>query len=480
MRKLIFIMTLLTGLAQAAPVTVTLTPGWNPVGFQYSRLNSLTVPPQVAGAVFYDGTAYRPIDLTVDGINTGEGPRRGLWVFASAAATLTYDGVDEGVRQLPLRAGWNLVSLTTLNVLGGPDLTVQLNGRNVPFGNVLLPRFYENGSTPVDPTAGGQLRPGRTYWIYANAAATLGWGGTGGPPPISSPLPSPIETWQFANYLIGRRAGVDPPQGSTIMPNVIRRPDGTYRMYYNLSAPDNHRIRYADSADLSSFVFQGTALQGSADPTNDENLLGGPSVVRLPDGRYRMYYRCSPRVESGPPLYTLRSAISADGGEFTREGVRIGIRPADPTSQFELAGHGSFYELPSGGYGCIFSGNLAGDRSASDLFLATSPDGLTWGNFKLLYDGWHDPVVVRHDGRYYMYANYLTSGTGRAVSADGVTWPERPDAVQFVDEAGTRLAGGEGIGDVGCVSTPTGLRLFSNFADGSGGPIVDIVGWRLR
>lgn len=466
----------LAGAASAAPVTITLTPGWNAVGFQYARLTTLDVPSQVAGAVFYDGAAYRPVELTLTGLNSGDGLRRGLWVYANAAATLTYDGTDEGAHQLPLRPGWNLVSVPVSAPLAVPQLMALLNGQNVPLGNVLLTRFYENGSIPVDPLAGGQVRPGRTYWIYANSPVSLGWPGSG-PPPASSPLPSPVETWQLSSYLIGRTSHVDEGQGTVLMPNVIRRPDGTWRMYYNLSQKDDDRIRYADSSDLNTFVAQGTSLRTSA---SDEALLGGSSVVRLPDGRWRMYFRASPRVDSGPPQYSIRSAVSTDGGEFTREGVRIGI---DAASQFELVGHGSVYELPAGGYGLIFSGNLKGDKSASDLFLATSTDGLSWGNFKLLYDGWHDPTVVKHEGRYYMYANYLASGTGRALSTDGVTWPAAPDAVQFVDEAGARFGLGKGIGDVGALSTSEGLRLFSNFqslGEGVGGPTTDIVGWKLK
>lgn len=283
---------------------------------------------------------------------------------------------------------------------------------------------------------------------------------------LASPVGQTIvETFKVTRFVVGQQAANE-TAGSVVMANLLALPQGGWRMYYNASAPGQHRVRFTESSTLESWSTPSTALEGSATPTDGEHLLGGPSVQPLPDGRFRMYYRCAPDHAAGTaPAYTLRSAISNDGLTFTREGIRIGIAPQDPSSPFSLAGHGTFYSLADGRWASIFSANEVGDNGPSSLYFATSADGLSWGGFRKLWDDCHDPIVVKRNGAYVMYATYLSEASVRAVSADGVTWPSMLDRVRFIDAQGTEFVGN----DIGALVLPdASMRVFSNYSARTG------------
>ena len=79
------------------------------------------------------------------------------------------------------------------------------------------------------------------------------------------------------------------PEGRPAMPSVIELPDGRWRMYYNSGG-----IHSAISDDGINFQQEGLRLA-----TN----LQGPTVIRLDDGRYRMYLQDSEdAVPPTPPV----------------------------------------------------------------------------------------------------------------------------------------------------------------------------------
>ncbi|HHT9116524.1 MAG TPA: hypothetical protein ACFYEL_08650, partial [Candidatus Wunengus californicus] len=248
--------------------------------------------------------------------------------------------------------------------------------------------------------------------------------------------------------------------------DVILLDNGNYRMYYDQMS----FIKYAESSDGVSWTIKGTVLQGSSDPSDREYSVKGPSVLKLPDGRYRMYYQSGPQNQPmEEPKYHVRSAISQDGVNFTIEGVRIEISSVDSSSPLKLAGHGTYFIASDGTYVGIFSGNFKDEMGPSELVMATSSDGLTFGNFRMLYEDWHDPIVIKVSSGYRMYATYLLEEQGTALSSDGLTWPSQMTQVSFVDSSGNILTEGEqGVGDFGGVLQPSGtVRLFSNYGNPS-------------
>ncbi|MBI4544717.1 MAG: Ig-like domain-containing protein [Gemmatimonadetes bacterium] len=277
------------------------------------------------------------------------------------------------------------------------------------------------------------------------------------------------ERWVLRGFVLGPNAGH--PGEEPSMNDVIMLPDGTYRMYYSKAA---RAIKYADSPDGVTWTVRGTVLEGASDPNDREYSVNGPRVLRLPDGRYRMYYQVGPQPAQGQaPRFYVRSLISQDGGvTFTKEGIRIEIFPFDPTSPVEFAGHASFYRLADGSYAGIVSVHYTNEQGPSDLALVRSADGLTWTGFTQTHEDWHDPIVIPVPGGYRMYATYLLERTGTAFSADGVTWSDFTE-IRFVNAAGTRLTeDSDGVGDIGGLRLSTGrIRLYTSW----GIPSSDII-----
>jgi len=192
--------------------------------------------------------------------------------------------------------------------------------------------------------------------------------------------------------------------------------------------------------------------------------VGHPTVVRLADGRWRMYYQTSTGIDT--PL-RLFSAISSDGFNFTQEeGVRIDI---GPDSELSFAGHGRAWRAADGSFWMLLSANTHDDTGPSDIALATSPDGLTWAIVEphLFVDG-HDPtLLVNADGSVTALWMYLAQTFYTSDSVDGLQW-SLPVEVLFYDEEDELLNySSDTGGDVALLRLGDGsLRLFTNWSDG--------------
>jgi len=99
---------------------------------------------------------------------------------------------------------------------------------------------------------------------------------------------------------------------------VVKLSDGRYRMYYGLDPrtyPENINIVSAVSSDGLNWI----AEPGIRLP--EGHIYAMPSVIELLDGRWRMYYN------SGG----IRSAVSDDGLNFQAEGLRLATNLQGPT-----------------------------------------------------------------------------------------------------------------------------------------------------
>lgn len=174
-------------------VSVPLAAAWNPVAFQSQQVTALNGSGQITGLAFWNGTTYVLGPFDQGTINAGAGARRGFYVLASAPTNFSYSGTDDGQGNFVnlTAAGYNLVSFCSSTDVPGSSLTASQNGQTVPLGSVVLPQFFELGSgpaVPVDVTAGGLLRPGRAYWVFANTAqGAVRLSFPGSPTPSPSP-----------------------------------------------------------------------------------------------------------------------------------------------------------------------------------------------------------------------------------------------------------------------------------------------------
>jgi hypothetical protein len=288
------------------------------------------------------------------------------------------------------------------------------------------------------------------------------------PAPIDAPVENggivvTSDTWRLTGFAIDSAES-----GPFGMPDVVRLDDGSLRLYYfQSSAASASSIMIADSPDGATWTprAQPALAAATADTRSRPYVVSGPSVVKLPDGRYRMFTHASKVAGDGVMGDDhIRSAISSDGGlTFTDEGVVIDNQSGDPSSPWVGVGHGRVYALEDGSWAGIFSVvRTAG--AAPDLALFTSPDALHFTYARTLYVGWHDPVVVKRNGQYLMVAQYLTDHFTAVVSPDGVTWYPEVAQVDLTDPSGLAgSAGASGASDFGAVVDARGqVLLFCN------------------
>lgn len=287
---------------------------------------------------------------------------------------------------------------------------------------------------------------------------------------VAHGITAQTSTFQQNGYSIGQNAMGNAVCNEAYMPD-IHRIGGQYFMYYSAKTTGNRdAIYYATSTDLQNWEVQDTVLVGPSDTADREYVMGGPRVVVTQTGQYRMYYRCCPRHEPWQePEYHIRSAISSDGINFTREGVRIEIQPHDPNSRFRHVGHSAFFRSAGGMVAALLTvkDTTMGPQMPDQIYQAVSmDDGLTFSGFTPKYWACHDPVVVMDSmGEYRAFFSYLDQGFRHVSSPNGLNWPATPDTLRLM-QGSTELLESTypGIADLGAAIAPTGQTyLYSNY-----------------
>ena len=155
-------------------------------------------------------------------------------------------------------------------------------------------------------------------------------------------------------------------------PTLIRLGDGTYRMYYN----DRDTIKTATSPDGLTWTEEtSTGISN----TNNNGAWGVPDSVELPDGRIRLYWVDTPIYVNPPNGYeVVKSAVSTDGVTFTEEN---GYRTEDTDGEggwadphVLLAEEGNWVGL----FSFIPPFTEENPNVPMTLHVGTSLDGLTW------------------------------------------------------------------------------------------------------
>ncbi|HEX5744196.1 MAG TPA: hypothetical protein VFX84_01975 [Candidatus Saccharimonadales bacterium] len=256
-----------------------------------------------------------------------------------------------------------------------------------------------------------------------------------------------------------KREGVVFPDTKINNIEVIKLPDGKYRMFYHDTAGG---VKSAISSDGRHFTLEpGIRIE--------RGVMS--ATVRLPDDTWRMYY-----VDGRD----LKSATSQDAYEFTSEpGVRLSPGAEGELDHFGVV-HPRILELPDGSYKLYYDGHFR-DSMGPDwrIMSASSKDGLTWVKDK----GSRIPVdsdpnddgdtsddrevdtakrfkfeiashgnVIYEDGKYVMYFGaqgepLSRSGIWRATSDDGINFGVEKAPVlardpKYGDKLDTDLAGG--------------------------------------
>lgn len=201
--------------------------------------------------------------------------------------------------------------------------------------------------------------------------------------PSKSSTVAKTETWKEVSSAVpGTYADAD----------VVKVNDTTYRMYYAIQ-PEVKGNQFE--------VYSSTSTDGKTwaqDPGTRKTFATFPAVVKLSDGRYRMYFQSAS---------VLKSAISTDGLTFTDEaGTRIDKENSDNLTLDNVAAPTVLLK-DDGTYVMVYRGTINA-RYAADtpntmtnlLMWATSADGLTFTKKGIAVDSRNSTLRGQLDGPY--------------------------------------------------------------------------------
>ena len=182
---------------------------------------------------------------------------------------------------------------------------------------------------------------------------------------------------------VGNAFGGDKGQG---MPRVLKLSDGKYRMYNNSGSG----ISCSISNDGLTFTVEKSNCISSSGLLGSPAGLTGPGIIKLPNGTLRAYFSDMVMAGTGPDPHQIYSATSTDGLNWTSDsGVRIGASSTSITRSGEhptaaVHSDGSvtiFYFDNEARPGKDSSGKQNMAMGSMGLYYATSTDGgLTFSN----------------------------------------------------------------------------------------------------
>jgi predicted GH43/DUF377 family glycosyl hydrolase len=248
---------------------------------------------------------------------------------------------------------------------------------------------------------------------------------------------------------------------------VVRLDDGRYRLYGEASDIGGHPIvSYISSDGLNFQKEEGYRLTG----------VFMQFIVKLPDGRFRLYYTDQTGEPSAPGARAIMSAISEDGLSFT---IEDGDRLTYTGTGYELSGiRGSkILQLNNGSYRMYYHGigEKIGEYEHWRVLSAVSEDGLNWTREEgVRLDpsdlcGYTTRIgnvapFITSDNIYHLYVSALVCDGGDAVqgifdatSTDGLTFTvnSTPVITGYVTESNNVEPE-----DPAVIMTDNGLRMY--------------------
>lgn len=220
--------------------------------------------------------------------------------------------------------------------------------------------------------------------------------------------------WTHDNRLLMDHASV---------PAAIVTAEGNIRIYYVDANQQPETTNCAESKDGGS-TFQ--VLNCSISGLSASKALD-PSTVRLPDGRYRLYYYGSAQGDPGTQgPHSIYSAISQDGVHFTEEKAVFTYPGLVDPDVFWTGEQWLMF---------VFAGR-------EGTIVARSRDGLSFEYVgPLSIQGWGTTAPVKlDDGRFRLYAfdQPAAQTVASFTSSDGLNWTQEP-GVRLTAPSGYQL-----------------------------------------
>jgi len=202
------------------------------------------------------------------------------------------------------------------------------------------------------------------------------------------------------------------------VPFVHTLKDGKVRLYYC----KDEKILSAISSDGLVFTKeQGIRISSG---TGFETHVCDPTIVDLPEGKVRMYYKGANTMKPGPgSIHKIYSAISSDGLNFQKEGLRI---------DSETNGDNGWASVPDAivlSDGQVRMYYVTASEMQHGIGSAISSDGLNFiKEAGMRVPKLVDPALVRIGERYVLFAASIDEGSN---IPKGIYYVESSDGLTF-------------------------------------------------
>jgi len=246
------------------------------------------------------------------------------------------------------------------------------------------------------------------------------------------------------------------------VPFIMKLRDGRFRLYYCAKGA----IRSAVSRDGLRFT-QEAGIRIGPTPSNEfERIVCDPTVVRLSDGKVRMYYKGADTGQGGPgyAVHKIFSAVSLDGLKFKKEGLRIN---SETSGDQGWASVPDAIALPDGRVRIYYA---TGDFSAGGPMTMTSADGLKFKDRRAInLEGVVDPAIVLLPDRTFILLAAVIDERFSPSRRKGIYLFTSGDGFHFENE--TQLVEASGVFDpTGALLGADTLRVYYGYALPPGPP----------
>lgn len=268
------------------------------------------------------------------------------------------------------------------------------------------------------------------------------------PIPDSTPAPEPVPKSEepTTQFIWTVEPGICLEDAT--VPNILRLEDGRFRLYYG--GPGG--ILSAISDGGLTFTKEPGVRVPSGSAGSLEMIVSDPTLVRLKDGSVRMYYKgATGGGGPGQAIHSIFSAISTDGLRFEKEGIRI---DSQQTPDDGWASVPEAILLPDGRVRIYYVSD--GADVGHGIVSAISEDGLNFTREGPVLAGFVDPAVIKlAGGEYLMLAVAIPSGPkGGPDATPGIYSFTSLDGINFKDRE--LVLTGEGNIDPAIVEVASG------------------------
>jgi predicted GH43/DUF377 family glycosyl hydrolase len=240
-------------------------------------------------------------------------------------------------------------------------------------------------------------------------------------------------------------------------PTVLRLKDGKYRMYLQGHNQTGTNIVSLVSNDGSVWTADpGIRIQHGS-PSDMDYEAGEPGAFVGLDGKYYIAYTGRQPVNNNL-FHKILFAVSDNGLNWTKLDKVF----SDALNRNNFAASADIITVNSA-YIMYYTGG-------PNVLKATSNDGLNWTRQSVILDKGHDSTVVMVGNKYYMFTK-VPMGNNDAilmmVSSDGLNWPKSYYRIVVKDASGAEIPDSNLEDPATAIMADGSLRLYFNTMGGT-------------